>query len=136
MGDQDTTITKVDSRFSPHGAPGEKYLASGKHVGMRLWHEKPGADKPATSREYETVGFVISGTTAAYSRRARRFRLDRAALRTFRRCPRNAWGAEPQGFPAAMRGFYRSNAPLGVPRRRNAGAPLPRRVVLFLHLRP
>ena len=62
MAAKDTTITKVDSRFSPHGEPGERYLASGKHIGMRLWNEKPGADKPETSRDYETVGYVISGT--------------------------------------------------------------------------
>jgi quercetin dioxygenase-like cupin family protein len=58
----DTTITKVDAEFSPQGQMGQKYLASGVHVGMRLWQdEPPGAPKPAARREYETVGYVIKG---------------------------------------------------------------------------
>ena len=58
----DTTITKVDAEFSPQGQMGQKYLASGVHVGMRLWQdEPPGAPKPTARREYETVGYVIKG---------------------------------------------------------------------------
>src|SRR5207248_1523755 len=57
----DTTVQKVKSEFSPHGKRGEKYLASGKHVSMRLWQEQPTAGKPPTQRDYETVGYVISG---------------------------------------------------------------------------
>jgi len=57
----DTTITKVDSRYSPRGPEGQKYLASSPHVGMRLWEEEPGAEKPARRRDYETVGYVIAG---------------------------------------------------------------------------
>jgi quercetin dioxygenase-like cupin family protein len=41
---------------------GQKYLASGVHVSMRLWEaEQAGESKPATARDYETVGYVISG---------------------------------------------------------------------------
>jgi quercetin dioxygenase-like cupin family protein len=58
----DTTVTKVDSRQSPHGTLGQKYLASGVHVSMRLWEESPTqGDKPESRRDYETVGYVISG---------------------------------------------------------------------------
>lgn len=57
----DTTVTKVDSRHSPTGEMGQKYLASGVHVAMRLWEEEPGDGKPASRRDYETVGFVIDG---------------------------------------------------------------------------
>ena len=58
----DTTVTKVDSIRSPHGKMGQTYLASGVHVAMRLWEEQPPDDpKPSVSREYETVGYVISG---------------------------------------------------------------------------
>ena len=58
----DTTMTKVDSRHSPHGALGQKYLASGVNVAMRLWEEEPAEAKNLeTRREYETVGYVISG---------------------------------------------------------------------------
>lgn len=45
---------------------GQKYLASGVHVGMRLWSEEPGNDKPETARDYETVGYVISGAAELY----------------------------------------------------------------------
>ncbi|HEX7184004.1 MAG TPA: cupin domain-containing protein [Thermoanaerobaculia bacterium] len=58
----DTTVTKIDSRHSPTGAMGQKYLASGVHVAMRLWEEEPGAgEKPESRRDYETVGYVIEG---------------------------------------------------------------------------
>ncbi len=56
------TITKVDSDYSPTGEMGQKYLASGVSVAMRLWeNEEPNDDKETRSREYETVGYVISG---------------------------------------------------------------------------
>jgi quercetin dioxygenase-like cupin family protein len=58
----DTTVMKVNSNYSPKGELGQKYLASGKTVSMRLWEdEQPGEPKPATEREYETVGYVIKG---------------------------------------------------------------------------
>lgn len=58
----DTTVIKVSSSHSPHGEMGQKYLASGKNVAMRMWeNEQPGEPKAPAAREYETVGFVISG---------------------------------------------------------------------------
>ncbi|MUG93125.1 cupin domain-containing protein [Scytonema sp. UIC 10036] len=58
----DTTVKKIDSAHSPKGEQGQKYLASGKTVSMRLWeNEQPNEPKEPTSREYETVGYVISG---------------------------------------------------------------------------
>ena len=58
----ETTVTKVDSRHSPRGEMGQKYLASGKRLSMRLWDdEQPGEASETTSRAYETVGFVVSG---------------------------------------------------------------------------
>jgi quercetin dioxygenase-like cupin family protein len=58
----DTSVKKVDSAYSPKGELGQKYLASGKTVSMRLWeNEQPGESKEPTTREYETVGYVISG---------------------------------------------------------------------------
>lgn len=58
----ETTVTKVNSTHSPHGKMGQTYLASGVHVAMRLWNEQPPDEpKPAAAREYETVGYVISG---------------------------------------------------------------------------
>lgn len=58
----DTTVMKVSSRNSPRGEHGQKYLATGKSLSMRMWeNEQPGEDKPESVREYETVGFVLSG---------------------------------------------------------------------------
>jgi quercetin dioxygenase-like cupin family protein len=58
----DTSVKKVDSAFSPKGQLGQKYLASGKSLSMRLWEdEQPNEPKEATAREYETVGYVIKG---------------------------------------------------------------------------
>jgi quercetin dioxygenase-like cupin family protein len=59
----DTTITKVDSAYSPKGSLGQKYLASGKSISMRLWEETPGSEKEpqGATRDYETVGFVLEG---------------------------------------------------------------------------
>ena len=58
----DTTVKKVSSRNSPRGEQGQKYLASGTGVAMRMWeNEEPGQDKPERTRDYETVGYVLRG---------------------------------------------------------------------------
>lgn len=58
----DTSVMKVSSRHSPVGAQGQKYLASGVSLSMRMWeNEQPGEPKPATARDYETVGYVLAG---------------------------------------------------------------------------
>ena len=59
---KDTSVTKVTSEFSPHGPEGEKYLAAGVHIAMRLWeNEKPNDKKPTSKHDYEVVGYVIKG---------------------------------------------------------------------------
>jgi quercetin dioxygenase-like cupin family protein len=58
----DRSITKVSSKFSPRGEMGQKYLASGIKVSMRLWEaEQPSEFKYPSQRPYETIGFVING---------------------------------------------------------------------------
>ncbi len=59
----DTTVTKVDSNFSPKGGMGQRYLASGVKVALRLWNEEEPQGMPSqyTAREYEVVGYVIKG---------------------------------------------------------------------------
>ena len=58
----DETISKVSLESAPTGAMGQKYLASGTNVALRLWEEDPTDDvKPPTARDYETVGYVIAG---------------------------------------------------------------------------
>jgi mannose-6-phosphate isomerase-like protein (cupin superfamily) len=59
---RDTSITKVNARYSPRGKRGQKYLPAGIKTSLRLWeHEQPGKAKSATQRPYETLGYVISG---------------------------------------------------------------------------
>ncbi len=58
----DKTVKKVNSATSPRGEMGQKYLADGKSVSMRLWDgEQPGDAKPEEKRDYETVGYVVEG---------------------------------------------------------------------------
>ena len=59
----DTTVKKVEASSSPRGEMGQKYLVAGKRVSMRLWIDEPGGKlKSPTARDYETVGYVISGS--------------------------------------------------------------------------
>jgi quercetin dioxygenase-like cupin family protein len=55
-------VDKVRDERSPRGQMGQRYLASGESLSMRLWeNEQPGEPKPEVAREYETVGYVLSG---------------------------------------------------------------------------
>lgn len=59
----DSTVTKIDSQHSPKGELGQKYLASGKSVSMRLWDESAGPEhEQNATREYEVVGYVLEGS--------------------------------------------------------------------------
>ncbi len=57
----DTTVTKVQGTHSPRGPEGEVYLASGKRLSMRLWQEDQPTEGSPRRRDYETVGYVVSG---------------------------------------------------------------------------
>jgi len=64
----DTTIIKINSEHSPTGEMGQKYLASGKNVAMRLWeNQEPEEPKEPAKRDYETVGFVVKGRAELHS---------------------------------------------------------------------
>ncbi|HEV8482536.1 MAG TPA: cupin domain-containing protein [Blastocatellia bacterium] len=71
----DTSITKVNSNYSPKGRMGQKYLAAGLKVSMRLWEDEPPSErneaKPETQRDYETIGFVIKGRAELHLERQR-----------------------------------------------------------------
>ena len=59
---EDKNADKVGRGQAPRGEMGQRYLASGESVSMRLWeNEQPGEPKPKAARDYETVGYVISG---------------------------------------------------------------------------
>lgn len=63
----DTTIKKVTAKHSPSGEMGQKYLATGKTISLRLWEdESPATDKVERRRDYETVGYVVSGRAELY----------------------------------------------------------------------
>lgn len=63
----DTSIKKLDTSKSPKQGS-EKFLVSGKGVSMRMWeNEEPGQNKPAVSRPYETVGYVLKGKAELHS---------------------------------------------------------------------
>ena len=57
----DTTVKKIDSKASPRGKMGQKYLASGISMAMRLWEEEAGKTDKPHSRPYETVGYAVKG---------------------------------------------------------------------------
>jgi quercetin dioxygenase-like cupin family protein len=55
-------IDKVNDESAHRGEMGQRYLASGESVSMRLWDsQEPGYPKPEAARPYETVGYVIGG---------------------------------------------------------------------------
>lgn len=53
----------INSKDAPVGPDGERLLAAGRDVALRMWRETPAdtADKTTTTRDYEVVGYVISG---------------------------------------------------------------------------
>ncbi len=88
----DKSITKVSAKTAPRGKGGQRYLASGIKLSMRLWSsEPPGPAGPTVRRDYETVGFVVSG----------RAELDLAGQRVALE-PGDSW-IVPRGTPHAYR---------------------------------
>lgn len=57
------SIEKVASKDAKRENHGALLLATGSQIGMRMWRdEQPGEPKPKARRDYETVGYVISGS--------------------------------------------------------------------------
>jgi quercetin dioxygenase-like cupin family protein len=55
-------VEKVSAGKSAQGEMGQRYLASGESISMRLWDgEQPEKPKPEARRDYETVGYVLGG---------------------------------------------------------------------------
>eukprot|EP01027_Heterolobosea_sp_BB2_P006483 GEZU01009796.1.p2 GENE.GEZU01009796.1~~GEZU01009796.1.p2 ORF type:complete len:145 (-),score=29.81 GEZU01009796.1:67-459(-) len=59
----DKSVVKVSAFTSPKGSMGQKYLANGLSMSMRLWDKEKPKEKPEVfhTRDYETVGYCISG---------------------------------------------------------------------------
>ncbi len=55
-------IPQVISKSNANrGEMGQQYLVTGKEVALRRWEETAGEMVHATSRGYETVGYVVQG---------------------------------------------------------------------------
>ena len=55
-------VSKVGAADVHAGQMGQRNLAAGSRVAMRLWAaEEPTEGKPEAAREYETVGYVVTG---------------------------------------------------------------------------
>ena len=82
----ETTIKKVEANTSA-GKMGQRYPVAGKRVSMRLWVQEPGRKlKAPTTREYETVGYVISGSARLdLEGQTLNLKAGRSRQRTFRR---------------------------------------------------
>ena len=53
------TVTRDDA---PTGPMGQRFLAGTDTMAMRLWEDQqPGEAEPPVARDYETVGYVVSG---------------------------------------------------------------------------
>lgn len=51
----------IPKTSSETGEMGQDYLATGKHVAMRRWQEDRCDYGPEHTRDYETVGYLVSG---------------------------------------------------------------------------
>ena len=57
----DTSLKKIQAATAPEGKLGQRYLASGKQVAMRMWHREAAGEADEThARDYETVGPMSS----------------------------------------------------------------------------
>jgi quercetin dioxygenase-like cupin family protein len=55
-------VSKVEAAQVEAGEMGQRYLAAGSRVAMRLWAaQQPSEGKPEAARDYETVGYVVTG---------------------------------------------------------------------------
>ena len=58
----DSIVIKVDGDSAPRGPDGQVTLATGSRIAMRMWRdEQPGDDKAPVRRDYDCVGYAISG---------------------------------------------------------------------------
>lgn len=55
------TDTKVTTADADTGDAGERQLAAGEQVALRLWSKQPTTNKEPRTTPYETVGYVLKG---------------------------------------------------------------------------
>ena len=57
-----THIEIIDAQHTRKSKTGERHLAKGKSISMRMWDCEPaGIEKKPIKRDYETVGYCIAG---------------------------------------------------------------------------
>ena len=57
-----STLEKTPRNKAVTGDKGQLYLAAGDDVALRMWEHSPASDGcESPARDYETVGYVISG---------------------------------------------------------------------------
>ena len=62
MSGNESTPDTVNRDEAPTGPMGQRFLAATDTLGMRLWdNQQPGAAEQSVARDYETVGYVVSG---------------------------------------------------------------------------
>jgi quercetin dioxygenase-like cupin family protein len=55
-------IELIDAEHTRKSTSGERHLAKGQAISMRMWDAEPaGIEKRPAKRDYETVGYVIKG---------------------------------------------------------------------------
>ena len=55
-------IDVIDAQHTRKSKTGERHLVRGKAMSMRMWDAEPaGLEKRTISRDYETIGYCISG---------------------------------------------------------------------------
>src|SRR5215470_17073785 len=116
----DATVKKVSSRTSPRGDMGQTYLTSGKRVSMRLWRNEEPQPMPVTERDYETVGYVISGR-AELDLEGQTVRLEPGGARHTYRILEPLTAVEATAPPAQVHG--RDMAQTERTKKASAGAP-------------
>ena len=58
-----SSIATVNAADAESGDMGQRYLVAGDSVALRMWHEEsPSEAGEAHVRDYETVGYVVSGS--------------------------------------------------------------------------
>lgn len=61
LAHHDSTVVKVDAARAARGPEGQRYLASGMRVAMRLWEHEGRGDSDESQRDFEIVGYVLAG---------------------------------------------------------------------------
>ncbi|SFP53862.1 Cupin domain-containing protein [Geodermatophilus dictyosporus] len=61
-GTSESRVSKVEAAAVEAGGMGQRHLAAGSRIGMRLWAaQQPSDGEPPVARDYETVGYAVSG---------------------------------------------------------------------------